>query len=496
MRIAVGGFQHETNTFAPVSATYDDFLAADAWPGLVRGADLLDAVRGINLPAAGFIQEAAASHHTIVPLTWCAATPSARVTQDAYERIAAHLLEDIRAAGSLDAVYLDLHGAMAAEHIDDADGELLRRIRTLVGSSIPVIATLDFHANVSTQMVEQASLLVSYRTYPHTDMAASGARALEMLTNVGRWPLIARLHELPFLIPLPSQCTLLPPLLEVMQEVERLERSPIVSLNFTPGFPATDVPECGPAVFAYGTETSSVERTTCRIRDIVMEREHEFRLDMFSIEAALQELGRTSPIRGRPTIFADTQDNPGGGGTSDTTSLLKAVAGSPARKVLAGLMFDPTAAEHAHQAGTGALIDVDLGAHCGTPGETPFATRFEVIALGDGQFTASGPFYAGARMNLGPMALLRTGELYIAVSSRKQQAADQAMFHHLNADPRDFSLLILKSSVHFRAAFAPIAQHILLVEAPGANIADPAQLPFRRLRPGMRLARSEIKERR
>jgi microcystin degradation protein MlrC len=492
MRIAVGGFQHETNTFAPVSATYDDFLAADAWPGLVKGADLLDAVPGINLPAAGFIQEATAAHHTIVPLTWCAATPSARVTKDAYERIAAHLIEDLGTAGSIDAVYLDLHGAMAAEHIDDADGELLRRIRMLVGSSIPIIATLDFHANVSAQMVEHASLLVSYRTYPHTDMAASGARALKMLVDAAGWPLVSHLQQLPFLIPLPSQCTLLPPLSDVMQEVECLERASVVALNFTPGFPASDVPECGPAVFAYGTDASAVANTTCRIRDIVMEREPEFRLEIFSIEAALAELTRTTNIRGRPIIFADTQDNPGGGGTSDTTTLLKAIAASPAQKVLAGLMFDPVAAEYAHQAGTGAFIDVDLGAHSGTPGETPLAARFEVIALGDGQFTASGPFYAGARMNLGRMALLRTGELYIAVSSRKQQAADQAMFHHLNADPRDFSLLILKSSVHFRAAFASIAQRIVLVEAPGANIADPAKLPFKKLRQGMRLGSSQL----
>jgi microcystin degradation protein MlrC len=486
MRLAVGGFQHETNTFAPVGATYESFVEADAWPGLVRGADLLEAVRGINLPAAGFIQAATAAHHTIVPLTWCSATPSARVTKDAYERIASHIIEDIRAAGAIDAVYLDLHGAMAAEHIDDADGELLRRVSSLVGSSIPIIATLDFHANVSAQMVEQASLLVSYRTYPHTDMAATGERALKMLVDTAGQSLVSRLHQLPFLIPLPSQCTLLPPLSEVMEEVERLERAPVVALNFTPGFPASDVEECGPSVFGYGSKMSDVENTTSRIRHIVMERESEFRLDIYSIDEALAELKRMTTIRGRPTILADTQDNPGGGGTSDTTSLLKAIAASPIERVLAGLIFDPVAAEHAHESGTGAFIDVELGAHSGTPGETPFAARFEVIAIGDGKFAASGPFYAGARMNLGRMALLRIGELYIAVSSRKQQAADQAMFHHLNVDPRDFNVLILKSSVHFRAAFAPIAHRILLVEAPGANVADPSKLPFKNLRAEMR----------
>jgi len=147
MRIAIGGFQHETNTFAPNPATLADFEAADGWPGLVRGAEMLDAVRGINLPIAGFISEALQDGHTLVPLTWCSAAPSAHVTKAAYEQIAAALLDDLRSVRHLDGIYLDLHGAMVAEHIDDADGELLRRVRKLVGNDLPVVASLDFHAN-------------------------------------------------------------------------------------------------------------------------------------------------------------------------------------------------------------------------------------------------------------------------------------------------------------------------------------------------------------
>ena len=135
-RIAVGGFQHETNTFSPIPATFADFEAPDAWPGLTRGGAMLEAVAGINLPAAGFVQEARSLHHELVPLTWCSAQPSGRVTRDAFERISALLLEDLRRAGSVDGVYLDLHGAMVAEHVDDADGELLRRVRGLVGADV------------------------------------------------------------------------------------------------------------------------------------------------------------------------------------------------------------------------------------------------------------------------------------------------------------------------------------------------------------------------
>ncbi len=490
MRIAVGGFQHETNTFAPLQATFDDFLAPDAWPGLVRGADLLDAVRGINLPAAGFIYEATSLGHSIVPLTWCSATPSAYVTRDAFERIAHMIIEDLRAALPIEAVYLDLHGAMVAEHCDDADGELLRRVRNVVGPHVPVLATLDFHANVSPAMVEHASALLAYRTYPHTDMAQSGERAVRLLRDTRRWPLASRLHSLPFLIPLTSQCTLVPPLSSLMSALAKLDEPPLRAVNFTPGFPAADVHECGAAAFVYGEYVHAVDEAAARIRDLALEREAELRLEIYSIDAALARVSKLPVIAGRPVILADTQDNPGGGGTSDTTSLLKALIERRVPRVLAGLMCDPAAALRAREAGIGAQIDLELGAHSGPVGESPIVSRFEVEALGDGKFTATGPFYSGARMDLGPMALLRIGDVRIAVSSRKQQAADRAMFRHLRVDPQDFACLALKSSVHFRADFGPLANRVLVVEAPGANIADPGKLRFSKLDPQMRVAGS------
>lgn len=487
MRIAVGGFQHETNTFAPVKASFADFEAPDAWPGLTRGPALLEAVRGVNLPAAGFIDEARAMSCTIAPLTWCSATPSAHVTRDAYERIAAMLLEDLRKLTQLDAVYLDLHGAMVAEHIDDADGELLRRVRECVGPDVPVVASLDFHANVSAQMVREASALVAYRTYPHTDMASAGARALRALYALRRAPLHASLRKPSFLIPLTSQCTLIEPFASLMSDAEALERTTVVAMNFTPGFPAADVAECGPAVFAYGEDAQHVRDAVDALTRQIEARESEFALEVHSIDSALRELSHASAPRGRPVILADTQDNPGGGGTADGTSLIKALLAQRTRAVLAGVLCDPRAAAHAHEAGVGAEIDLALGAGTGAFGETPIHGRFKVMALSDGRFTATGPFYLGSRMDLGPMALVRIDDVHVAVASRKQQAADQAMFRCLNVEPCDFAVLVLKSSVHFRADFAPVASRILVVAAPGANIADPAQLPFRKLQPGMRV---------
>ncbi len=173
MRIAVAGFEHETNTFAPVKADYQAFAEAKAYPPLVRGQEMLDAIRGKNLTAAGGIETLQSRGAEIVPLLWCLATPSAHVTEDAYERIVGEILDLLGKAGPLDGIFLELHGAMVAEHVDDGEGELLARIRDRFGSEIPIAVALDLHANVTRRMVDKSDYIDMYRYYPHIDMAAT-----------------------------------------------------------------------------------------------------------------------------------------------------------------------------------------------------------------------------------------------------------------------------------------------------------------------------------
>ena len=422
-RIAVGGFQHETNTFSPILASFTDFEAPDAWPGLTRGAAMFEAIAGINLPAAGFVQEARSLHHELVPLTWCSAQPSGRVTRDAFERIAAMLVDDLRAQGHLDGVYLDLHGAMVAEHFDDADGEILRRVRDLVGPGVPVVASLDFHANVSRQMAMQATALVSYRTYPHVDMADSGARAARVMHDLLRGTQVAsHLEQLDFLVPLTSQSTLVEPLQSLMAQAQAAERATLLSVCLAPGFPAADVADCGPSVFACGSDARTVADAVQRLAAEFRQRESEFALELYTVEQAIAELRRQAAPRGRPVILADTQDNPGAGGNADTMSLIKALVASGTQHVLAGVLCDPEAAAAAHAAGQGAAVDLRLGARTGSAGETPLQARCKVLALGDGRFTGTGPFYRGGRFELGPMALLQVDGVqsrWRAASSRQ-----------------------------------------------------------------------------
>ncbi len=486
-RIAIAGFQHETNTFAPLATGLARFIEPDAWPALVRGPAMLEAIAGINLPAAGFVAAAVSLGHRVAPLLWCAAQPAGRVTREAFETIAAELIARLRAAGIFDAVYLDLHGAMVADHLDDADGEMLRRVRVAVGSRMPIVASLDFHANVSPAMVAAADALPCYRSYPHVDMAETGARAAAILDQILRRPVTARVHRtLPFLMPLTSQCTLIEPLASLMREAATLEADPVLSLCLAPGFPLADVVDCGPTVIGCGWDAAALDRAAGELHAAVLAREGDFALDLVSIEVAIAEARRHPDSNGGPLILADTQDNPGAGGNADTTALLKALVAADLPGTVAGVIWDPDSAARAHAAGEGATVELAIGAHSGYPGETPLVAQARVLRLGDGRFTGTGPFYRGGRFDLGPMARIAVGSVEIAMASRKQQAADQAMFRHLGVEPARVRILQLKSSVHFRADFGPVAGRVLVVEAPGPNPADPGRLPFTKLPAGRR----------
>src|SRR5579864_1304836 len=496
-RIAVGGFQHETNTFAPQRATWADFERADAWPGFVRGAELIDAVEGYNIPIAGAVEALRARGHELLPLCWCSAPPSAHVEREAYERVAGAILEDLAAQMPIDGVYLDLHGAMVAEHYEDGEGELLRRIRTLVGDAVPIVASLDYHTNMTPEMVRHASLMVGYRTYPHIDMAATGGRAALLLDRLltERRPLYKAYRQLGFLIPLVWQCTGAEPargIFALIGEVERGAASHnqgILSITHTPGFPPADIAQCGPALVVYGHDREAAEAAADRLAAAIGEREAAFAGKLYTPEEAVAEALSLARHATKPVVLADIQDNPGAGGTSDTVGLLRALIAQRAKGAVIGMIVDPEAAEAAEAAGEGALLSCGVGAKVGYAGETPVEANWRIVCLGSGRFTGTGPMYGGAKFNIGPMALVIDEDSGVSavLASKRIQANDKEMFRHVGIEPAQVPILALKSTVHFRADFEPIAERVLCVVSPGAHISDPVELPYRNLRKGIRL---------
>ena len=220
---------------------------------------------------------------------------------------------------------------------------------------------------------------------------------------------------------------------------------------------------------------------------LVESHEDDFDGKIWSPDEGVRHAMELAKSATRPIVIADTQDNPGAGGDSDTTGMLRALVRNNAQAAATGIMYDPESARAAHAAGEGSTVTLALGGKSGIPGDTPFKETFVVEKLSDGNFLAPGPFYGGRMMKMGPSACLRIGDVRVVVASHKTQLADQAMYRYVGIEPTEQKILVNKSSVHFRADFEPIAEKLLICAAPGAMPANTADLPWTRLKPGIRV---------
>jgi microcystin degradation protein MlrC len=488
-RIAVGGFLHESHSFAPRPTTYADFLQPGGLPAFSAGADLIASIRPRSVPLAGAIKVADAAGVDLVPLAWGFANPAGPVQDEAFERIAARICAPLSVAldaGPLDGVYLDLHGAAVAESFPDAEGELLRRVRAIVGGDLPLTISLDPHANLTEQMVRLTDAVVPFRTYPHVDMKEAGAQAMRLLLErIGRGKPWARaFRTLEFWIPLGSQCTLMPPMQTVMAErAELAQRLGSVELAFCFGFPYADFAGCGAAIAAFAATQAQADAAADALLAFVNAQESRFVQDTLASAEAVAEAKRLAVGAARPVVLADTQDNPGGGGHGDTTELLSELVRQGAKGAVVCLINDADSVASCVAAGVGATVDLSLG---GKSDGMPFACSARVEKLTDGVFTLTGPMGAGNPGNLGDTALIDVEGVLVIVTSRKMQALDQAILRHVGIEPTECPIIALKSSVHFRADFGPIAERVIVAIAPGPVVADPAVLNFQHVRAEVR----------
>ena len=488
-KIAVAGFQHETNTFAPMLAPYEEFVKADAWPGLTLGDELFAVMEGKNLPMAGFMAAANRSHR-VLPILWCSAEPSSYVTQDAFERISDMICSGLSKQPQVDAVYLDIHGAMVTEKFEDGEGELLSRIRETIGSDKPLVASLDFHANVTQRMVELADGLTIFRTYPHVDMALAGERAFDLLDLLTRQKRIYKsFKKIPFLIPCPAQCTNFEPCKSIYSHLHNLQHGGVWSVDLAAGFPPADIHECGPALVAYGGTQAHVEHAADELYRLVLNAESDFENPLAAPRTAVREAMASD--NEKPVVLADVQDNPGAGGSSDTVGILEALVQNGATGSVMAILNDPGAVNMATNAGEGSVVNINLGGKSGQVNQTPYQGAFKVEKLRMGRFMCASTMYEGMEANIGPMALLRVldrdCDVRIIVGSERMQCLDLAIFRHMGIQPEKQKILAIKSTVHFRADFDPISSRTLLVEAPGAHPCRLVNLDYKNLRNGVRL---------
>lgn len=500
MRILVAGFQHETNTFAPSLADWAAFERGGDFPSYSRGDAMVSRFAGVNMPISGFMAAAAERGWSVVASVWGGAVPSSYVTVDAFERIAGDICADVTAAlaDGLDAVYLDLHGAAVAQHADDAEGELLARVRAVVGEAVPIVASLDLHANVTERMLTVADGLVSYRTYPHIDMADTGRLAARLLARrLARGSRQATAwRRFPYLIPLNSQSTWLEPAKALYLRLLGLDEqyaAEHATLSFCMGFPAADFAECAPMIWAHA-DTQAAADAAVDVLFAAASPARQWDAGVLDAGAAVAKAMDRASQSDRPVVVADTQDNPGAGGDSNTTGLLRELLKRKAGErfpggVALGLMFDAEAVQAALKAGVGAQIDIALGeavpTFTGQLSDPPVQGRFKVERLSDGVAVYKGPMMTGVTAHVGPAACLSIEGIRIAVVSGKAQLLDRELLRMVGIEPEAMKIIVVKSSNHYRADFTPLvadpSTDVITAKAAGPMAADAADLPWKKL---------------
>jgi microcystin degradation protein MlrC len=484
MRILAAMMKHETNTFSPVPT---DLARFEGW-GLHRGDGVTAAYAGTNMPIAAYIDLARARGADIVTPLAAEAMPGGPVEKETYEQLVTWILEPI-AAGGIDAIFLDLHGAMIAAHEPDGEGTLLKRIRALAPST-PIAVTLDMHANLSADIVDNCDCLIGYKSYPHTDMYAVGEQIGRVLWAKieGKADPVMAWGLAPILAQTLRMGTADEPM-KTLQAMTRAEeaRPDILAATVFGGFPMADIENAGLAAVTVADESRAAAETS---RDRLLQAAWDKRAGLvYRHEPIARALARAREVNRAPVILLDHADNVGSGGTADVMAVIAKVLEAGLDGVAMAALCDPQSAAAMHRAGTGATLSLDLGGKTAMPQlgleAKPLRLTGKVVSTSEGRWVVKGPMYTGITVDTGPTAVFETGGMKIVVTSRHHEPWDAGILAENGIDPRACRFILLKSRIHYRAGFQPVqpdlALHIAL-DGEGVTTSDNARLTYRNLR--------------
>lgn len=483
-RVLIADFKHETNTFSQLPTTLDSYKAR----GLYYGPDIAHKLRGTKTEMAAFIDACARFEWQGTYAVYADATPSGKVTEETFEHMATVILDCLTDQGPFDAVLLSLHGAMVCTHVEDGEGELLARVRERIGRDIPIAVTLDLHANVTDRMAGLVDIMVIYRTYPHVDQyevanEAAGLLQRTLLGEIKPRCVVARGQMLDgadhgrTTTPGPMTEALMSTKLAVGQTPGALTGSVAC------GFPWADTADTGPSVVIVGDGDSPAYQQLADKRiDEIWQSRHRLTIHPVSIEQALATVQAAGEQKA-PIVLADFADNPGGGGYGDGTRLLKAMIDADLQDAAFATLYDPVAVRTCMEQGLGAHVVVAIGGKIDERYGAPIPVTGHVTAVTDGTLRLKGPMMAGTSINMGPTVVLRVGGIDIVMTSGRFQAYDLNFFEHAHIDPRNKAVIAVKSAHHFRAAFAPIASQVILVDGGGGLTSrNYKELPYTKVR--------------
>lgn len=462
LRIAIAGLSHETSTYA------DDITGRTGLDAFARmeAGQIIETYAGTRSYPAGMLDAAAAIGAEAVPAFLAVASPSGTITADAYGSLRASILASLDAAGPLDAVALELHGAGMAEGVDDLEGDLAAAVRAVVGPDVPIVASFDLHGNVTDAMGVSLDLWRCCRLYPHEDMYETGRALVERIPDLvaRRLRPVTWVEHLPMLLP-PATTDPGFPAHEMNTMCAEVQSRPgIVACTVFHGFPFSDSPHAGVHVVVAADRDRGAAR--CGARDVaswVWSNRERFLLEALTPSEAVE---RALAVPEGPVVVNDTADNPGGGAPGDGTYVLRAFLDADVAESCFAFVCDPETVRAAMAAGVGARVPVRLGGKHGALHGAPIEADAYVRCLTDGRFQQQA-YGAGLWAELGPMARLVIGNVDVLVSSIAAQTFDPEVFALHGIDVRRYRLVGLKSSQHFRAGFRDIATAIVTADSPG-----------------------------
>lgn len=485
MRFVIALMRHETNTFAPARTPLASFNRGADSDGPLYGEEAMRACAGTNNAAAAFIDMAREQGDEVVMPLMANAVPSGIVQAQAFEHMCGVILAAV--AQGCDAVLLDLHGAMVTEHHDDAEGELLRRIRA-AAPGIPIAVALDLHANFSDAMMAHATVIAGYRTYPHIDIYETGARAARTLMAAMRAevePVLLRC-TLPMMAHTLRQSTRDEPMKSIMERVIAAERDgEVLNVSLFGGFPMADIPHVGMSVIivADAARLPAARQLLEELSRAAWARRNEFIAQLEPMQASI---AFAKSLDTYPVVLVDHGDNCASGGSTDQMAVLAEALRQGLENMVAGPFCDPGAVARIAEAGVGSMLELDIGGRTDVPAlgskGRPLRITGQVKCISDGSFVVTGPMFTGVRMSLGRSAVLQVQSNLIVVCEQPQEPFDLGIYTHLGIDPARMHYILLKSRQHFRAAFEPIAARIVWVAGPGVCSSDYSQFTFRNLR--------------
>jgi len=477
-RVVVAEFQHETNCFCPAKAGRKEYEAQY----LKDSDEVIPFFKDTRTEIGGIIEASEKEGFAIVPVMAANASPSGLVTKEMFEFAKNKIVQTINDTGNIDGILLALHGAMVSEGVPDGEGALLKAIRNVVGSEMPIIATLDLHGNVTDAMVENADAFFPYETYPHIDCFERGYEAVKCLARMVRREIspVMKLRQIPIL----SQSieTASEPHLELFKKVQKWEEDPkVINVAIMHGFPHSDIPEASMSVIAITDGDSKLaEDIVDDMAKRIWERRDEFKKRYLSPEEAVKE---AMEFPCGLIIIADAADNPGGGGTGDSTFILRALIEAGARNVGLAFIRDPESVEQAINAGVSSKVKLSLGGKLGPREITggPVEITATVKTIADGQFFNKGPMEKGLLVNMGRTVVLDADGIEIIVAERHIQVVDAEVFRRVGIEPSEKKIIALKSTLHFKASFGPMAKKILDVDTPEYETMNFESLNFKNI---------------